>query len=318
RMISAPYCLMIIRIWVAAGDYTEDPRVGKEIIERAVDGYRKLRNTLRYLLGALDGFDPSEAVEPEMMPELERYMLNRLVEMDAQVKSAYEAFDFKRIWRRCIEFSSLDLSAFYLDIRKDALYCDAPSSTRRRAARTVMQACFDRLTAWLAPICVFTTEEAWASRQGKSVGEVPSVHLRQMPETPAEWSDDGLATKWEGLRNIRRVVTGALELARRNKEIGSSNQATVSLYLSSDDLNEVVAGHDLPEFFITGPVIVTVGEIPDGAYSLEDVPGVGVVTGVANTARCARCWRYTEDVGTVAGHPDLCVRCAEVLDEMAS
>ncbi|MBI1391657.1 MAG: isoleucine--tRNA ligase [Alphaproteobacteria bacterium] len=305
------YGAEIIRIWAASGDYTEDPRVGKEIIDSAVDAYRKLRNTIRYLLGALKGFSDAEAADLADMPELERYILHRLAVLDAEVRDAYEQFDFKRVWRRTLDFAAFDLSAFQLDIRKDALYCDAADSPRRRAARTVMSAAFDRLTAWLAPICAFTMEEAWMARHGEAAR---SVHLRQFPETPAEWRDDALAARWDALRRVRRVATGALELARREKRIGSSNEAAITLHLSTDELRAVVAGRDLAELFITGAVDLAAGDGPQGAFRMDDAPGVAVIVSEAGGEKCERCWRYTGDVGAEIDRPDLCGRCAGVVD----
>ncbi len=310
------YGAEIIRIWVASGDYTDDPRVGKEIIDSAVDAYRKLRNTVRYLLGALNGFSEAEAVDVSEMPELERYILHRLAVLDAEVREGYEAFDFKGVWRKVLDFAAFDLSAFHLDIRKDALYCDAPTSTRRRAARTVMAAAFDRLTAWLAPICVFTMEEAWLSRHGEAAS---STHLRQFPETPAAWRDDALAARWERLRAVRRVVTGALELERREKRIGSSNEATVAVYLDADDARAAVDGQDLAELFITAASTrLGEGPAPDAAFKLDDVPGVAVVCDRDEGTKCERCWRYTGDVGSIGAHPYLCARCADVVGRMAA
>ncbi|MEO0398424.1 MAG: isoleucine--tRNA ligase [Pseudomonadota bacterium] len=304
------YGAEVIRIWAASADYTEDTRIGKEIIDSAVDAYRKLRNTLRYLIGALDGYSEGEAVEPAAMPELERYVLHRLAEVDAGVRESYEAFDFKAVWRRVFDFASMDLSAFFLDIRKDSLYCDAPSDPKRRAARNVMAAAFDRLTAWLAPICVFTMEEAWRARHGD---DVASVHLRQFPETPATWRDDALAEKWARLRRVRRVVTGALESARRDKTIGASLEAAPTLYLEADDLAAALDGQDLAELFITSKVTIVREAGPADAFRLDDTDGVAVVSTKSTEKKCERCWRYLPDVGVNPAHPLVCGRCASVV-----
>ena len=303
----------MIRIWVASGDYTEDPRIGKEIIDSAVDAYRKLRNTIRYLLGALKGFEPAERVGVERMPELERYMLHLMAKLDDDVRAAYEAFDFKVVWRKIFDFCALDLSAFYLDIRKDSLYCDHPSADRRRAARTVMEIAFDRLTAWLAPICVFTTEEAWRGRNGE---DARSVHLRRFPETPAAWRNDALAGRWETLRDIRRVVTGAIEVERRDKRIGASLEAAPTLYFKDDAMLSAVKGADLPELFIVSDVAVVKGDGPASAFRLAEAQGLAVVVAVSDHRKCQRCWRYTDDVGVAAGHPDACGRCADTVDRL--
>ena len=304
------YGAEIIRIWVASSDYVEDLRIGPEIINSAVDSYRKLRNTVRYLLGALAGFSEEEALAESDMPSLERYVLHRLAEIDAAVREGYEKFDFKGVWRRVHDFCALDLSAFYLDIRKDSLYCDRPDDRRRRAARTVMHLCFERITAWLAPICVFTMEEAWAARHGEEAG---SVHLRQFPETPLAWRDEALAKEWAGLRKVRRVVTGALEVERREKRIGASLEAAPVVHIADEALFDLCGRHDLAELFITGAVRLEKGEGPAGAFSLDDAPGVAVEPKETEDEKCVRCWRYTDDVGADPAHPSLCARCADAV-----
>ena len=306
------YGAEIIRIWVASADYTDDMRVSKEIIGSAVDAYRKLRNTMRYLLGALHGFDESERVEPAAMPELERYVLHRLAVMDEDVRQGYEAFDFKGVWRKCLDFASMDLSAFYLDIRKDSLYCDRPDDSRRRAARTVMDLVFERLTAWLAPICVFTMEEAWLARFPSEDG---SVHLRQMPQTPAEWRDDALAAKWSDIRAVRRVVTGALEVERREKRIGASLEAGPRVHVAEAKYKDVFDGLDAAEIFITSEASVTTDPAPPDAFRLEgEEGGIAVSPALAAGAKCRRCWRILPEVGSVPSHDDLCFRCAGAVD----
>ena len=311
--IMKEYGADILRIWTASSDYSDDLRIGKEIIGSSVDAYRKLRNTLRYLLGALNGLKADDVVAPDQMPELERYMLHRLAELDGQVRAGYEAFDFKGVWRRLLDFCALDLSAFYLDIRKDSLYCDLPGDVRRKAARTVMHHCFECLTAWLAPIVVFTIEEASKHRHGEYVA---SVHLRTFPETPASWRDDDLAAIWKALRAVRRVVTGALEVERREKRIGASLEASPVLYIEREELRRALAGRDLAELFITSTVTVKEGAGPENAYRLPEVAGVGVISHKSSAKKCARCWRYTEDVGVNAEHPSACGRCADAVSKL--
>jgi len=300
----------ILRIWTASSDYSDDLRIGDEIIGSSVDAYRKLRNTLRYLLGALDGFTEAEAVDVEEMPELERYMLHLLVQLDKDVLAGYEAFDFKSVWRKVLDFCSIDLSAFYLDIRKDALYCDEPGALRRRAARTVMSYAFDRIVAWLAPVCVFTMEEAWLERYKPESG---SIHLQTFPETPAAWRNDALAAEWSKVRNVRRVVTGALEIERREKRIGASLEAAPEVFFADKDLLAAVKKHDLAEFFITSDVSLREGEGSDEAFQLDDVAGVAVTPKKTDTDKCERCWRYTGDVGKNPAYAGLCLRCADAV-----
>lgn len=306
------YGAEIIRIWVASADYTDDMRVSKEIIGSAVDAYRKLRNTMRYLLGALEGFEETERVQPEEMPELERYILHRLSVMDEEVRAGYEAFDFKGVWRKCLDFASFELSAFYLDIRKDSLYCDGPDDPRRRAARTVMDLVFERLTAWLAPICVFTMEEAWLVRFPSEDG---SVHLRQMPETPSGWRNDELAAKWRNIQDVRRVVTGALEVERREKRIGASLEAVPLVHVSDAKHKDVFADLDAAEIFITSDAVITTDSAPGDAFKLEgDNEGIAVSPVKAGGEKCQRCWRILPEVGKHPSHDDLCGRCADVVD----
>lgn len=305
------YGAEIIRIWVASSDYVEDLRISKEIIGNAVDAYRKLRNTLRYLLGALNGYSDDEALAPAEMPELERYVLHRLAVLDGEIKDAYARFDFKAAWRRIMDFASLELSAFYLDVRKDALYCDAPSDTRRRAARNVMNQVLDRLVAWIAPVCVFTAEEVYLSRNPNADG---SVHLTLFPETPDEWRDDALGEKWKKVRAVRRAVTGALEVERREKRIGASLEAAPIVYVADAELRAAYEGLDAAELFITSGATLTGDAAPDGAFRLEgEAADVAVVPAKADGAKCQRCWRVLPEVGNVPAHDDLCQRCADVV-----
>ncbi|KAB2863577.1 MAG: isoleucine--tRNA ligase, partial [Bauldia sp.] len=221
----------ILRLWVMTTDYWEDQRLGKNILQTNIDAYRKLRNTIRWMLGTL-AHDEGEEVAPADMPELERLMLHRLAELDEVVRKGYDAFDFKRITRALIDFMVVELSAFYFDVRKDALYCDAPSSVRRKAAIVVVRHLFDNLVTWLAPMLPFTTEEAWLDRYPDAV----SVHLEQFRAIPAEWKDEALAARWRKVRTVRRVVTGALEVERREKRIGSSLEAAPVVHIADPEL----------------------------------------------------------------------------------
>ena len=211
-------------MWVCAADYADDLRIGPEILKTTVDTYRKLRNTLRWMLGNLAHFHAADRVAPEKMPELERLMLHRLAELDPLVRQAYADFDYKRIFAALNAFMTVDLSAFYFDIRKDALYCDPYSSVTRKACLTVLDHLFRATVIWLAPMLCFTAEEAWLARDPAA----QSVHLEPFPQVPPSWRDDALAEKWRKLRNVRRVVTGALELERAAKRIGSSLEARPS------------------------------------------------------------------------------------------
>ena len=301
----------ILRLWVVGSDYSEDVRIGPEILKRQSDAYRRLRNTLRYLLGALDGYSDVEAVEIEAMPELERWVLHRLAELDKTVRHSVEAFDFHGMFSALHNFCAVDLSAFYFDIRKDRLYCDAPDDVRRRAVRTVLDRCFDCLARWLAPVICFTAEEAWLARHGEAPGR--SVHLELFPDVPADWWDEALDERWRVLRDLRRVVTGALELERAGKRLGSSLQAAVELFVP-ERLIDLLRGIDLAELCITSAGTVRSGPVPGGAFTLPDVADIGARVSAAPGERCERCWRVLPEVGQVPGHDDLCRRCADVVD----
>jgi isoleucyl-tRNA synthetase len=307
--VTNQYGAETLRLWVVASDYSEDLSFGPEIIKRLIDMYRRLRNTLRYLLGNLDGFDASERVAVEDMPELERWVLHRLWELDTVVRKGCNEYDFHRLFRELHDFCAVDLSAFYFDIRKDSLYCDALSDMRRRAARTVLDELFSCLTAWLAPITCFTAEEAWLSR---NPGDAESVHLRVFPEIPVAWRDDALAARWEKIRRVRRVVTGALERERAEKRIGSSLQAAPKVYVTKDYL-AALDGLDAAEIAITSGLSLIEGEVPDGAFTLEEIPGVGVVPATAEGGKCERCWRVLPEVGSRPEAPGTCGRCADAV-----
>jgi isoleucyl-tRNA synthetase len=302
----------ILRLWVAQSDYADDLRIGKDIINSTVDSYRKLRNTMRWLLGNLAHRKPGEDVAPAAMPELERLILSRLAELDGVVREAYGAYDYKRVVAALSNFMNVELSAFYFDIRKDALYCDPISSVRRKACLTVLDQVFGCLTAWLAPILVFTMEECWLERHS---GAADSVHLRQFPELPAAWADAALVARWEKVRAVRRVVTGALEIARRDKSIGSSLEAAPQVFVADAELLAALSGLDFAEIAITSGIGVVAGEGPAEAFRLDEVKGVAVVFARAEGRRCARSWRITEDVGSDPDYPDLSARDAQAMRE---
>jgi len=302
----------ILRMWVCASDYADDLRIGPEILKTTADTYRKLRNTIRWMLGSLAHFHADEAVKIEKMPELERLMLHRLAELDETVRKAYAEFDYKRIFAALSAFMTADLSAFYFDIRKDALYCDPDSSTTRKAALTVIDQLFRCTVTWLAPILCFTTEEAWLSRYG---ADAKSVHLEVFHEVPAAWRDDKLAEKWRKVRQVRRVVTGALEIERAQKRIGSSLEAHPIVHVSNEDLFEAVADVDLAEVCITSAATLAKDEGPADAFRLPDVAGVGVVPNLAEGRKCARSWKVLNTIGADPDYPDVSPRDAQALRE---
>ncbi|MBL6853830.1 MAG: isoleucine--tRNA ligase [Alphaproteobacteria bacterium] len=304
----------IFRLWVASSDFTQDLRMGNDIIQSNTDAYRRLRNTIRFMLANLDGFDEKERVAPVDMPELERFILAKLAELDAIVRESYTVYDFNRVYNTVFSFCTNELSAFYFDIRKDSLYCDARSATRRRATRTVIDEAFRRVVTWLAPILCFTMEEAWLLR---FPGTDESVHLQTFPETTKGWADEALIAKWDRIRVLRRVVTGALEIKRRDKVIGASLEARPVLYVTDAKDAALFDGLDLGEIAITSHARVSTHAAPDDAFRLPDVAGAAVEFHHAEGDKCARCWMILPEVGSHPEHPDLCNRCSEAVDALA-
>jgi isoleucyl-tRNA synthetase len=301
----------ILRLWVMTSDYADDLRVGKAIIQTNIDAYRKLRNTIRWMLGTL-AHDTGEEIALADMPSLERLMLHRLSELDEVVRSGYDAFDFKRVTRALIDFANVELSAFYFDIRKDALYCDAPSSLRRRASLCVIRKIFGCIVTWLAPMLPFTTEEAWLSLKPDAL----SIHLEQFPEVPSDWRNEAVAEKWRTIRDIRRVVTGALEVERREKRIGASLEAAPVVYIADAATADALDGEDFAEICITSDIAVVVGRAPETAFRLEGETGIAVEPKLAEGRKCARSWKVTTDVGTDPAYPDVTLRDAAALREL--
>ena len=303
----------ILRLWVAASDYSDDLRIGKEILKTTTDTYRKLRNTLRWMLGSLAHFSDADRVAFDAMPELERYMLHELAAVEASVLQAYAAFDYKRVLALLIPFMTIDLSAFYFDIRKDVLYCDPISSPTRRACLTVLDHIFRRTIGWLAPVLCFTAEETWLARHPSEEG---SVHLEDYPQAPSEdWRNDDLAKKWATIRAVRRVVTGALEIERAAKRIGTALEAAPAIYVSDAELRATLADVDLAEVCITSAARLETGVGPDEAFRLKDVPGVVVVVHRAEGRKCARSWKVLPDIGADPDYPDVSPRDAKALRE---
>jgi isoleucyl-tRNA synthetase len=302
----------ILRMWCCASDYADDLRIGPEILKTTVETYRKLRNTIRWMLGSLAHFRDADRIAPAEMPELERLMLHRLVELDGQVRQAYAEFDYKRIFAALNAFMTSDLSAFYFDIRKDALYCDPISSVTRKACLTVLEHLFRATVCWLAPMLPFTAEEAWLARYPSPEG---SVHLETFPELPAAWRDEALAEKWRKVRLVRRVVTGALEIARAQKRIGSSLEAAPIVYVSDEDLFAALVEIDLAEVSITSAATLVEGDGPASAFRLDEVRGVAVEVRLAEGTKCARSWKILASVGSDPAYPDVSPRDAKALRE---
>ncbi len=298
--VTKEYGADILRLWVMNTDTSEDQRIGREILKQQSELYRRLRNTLRWLLGALAGFSEEERVDATQMPELERYVLHRVAELDSRLRRAVDTHEWAGVYADIHNFCSADLSAFYFDIRKDALYCDRQDAPRRRAARTVLDVLHRCLTTWLAPVLCFTAEEAWCVR----FGDAESVHLQGFPEIPEGWHDPALAARWALIREARRELTGGIEVLRGAGEIGSSLQASVEFGLPPQyrDLLDAADWQDL--------AIVS-------ALTMSESDTIQVRVNVAPGGKCARCWRVLTEVGTVAAHPALCLRCTDAVDSAA-
>ncbi|MBU0863331.1 MAG: isoleucine--tRNA ligase, partial [Alphaproteobacteria bacterium] len=289
----------ILRLWALSVDFTEDHRIGKEILTGVADQYRKLRNTFRYLLGALEGFSEEERVtDVAAMPELERYMLSLLADLDAKLARAVDDFDFNSYTRLLSDFCNEDLSAFYFDIRKDSLYCDigpaAPLGTdKRRAYRTVLDTLFHALVRYAAPVLVFTSEEVWGTRYP----DAGSVHLLEWPELPAFERDKAMVIRNTELRALRGQVTEAIEPLRRDKQVRSSLEAEITMSDLDVILQDLDRNH-LAETFISGTVHL--------------VPGhEGITITPTTDHKCGRCWRHLPEV---TGDGNLCDRCETVLN----
>jgi isoleucyl-tRNA synthetase len=296
--VADKYGADILRLWAMMSDTTEDLRIGPEILKQQAELYRRLRNTLRWLLGSLDGFTENERVAEADMPALERWVLHRLTELDRRIRAAVESYDWTGVYPELHNFCAGDLSAFYFDIRKDALYCDRPDSLRRRAARTVLDHLHRCLTTWLAPVLCFTADEAWCAR----FGEDDSVHLHTFPVLPASWHDPALGAEWETIRAIRRRITVPIEDMRRANTLGSSLQAAVVLPLSAEH-ESLLTDDEWAEVAIVSTVRT---ELDDGE------PDAMIV--LAPGDKCARCWRVLQEVGTQAAHPALCLRCTDAVE----
>ncbi|WP_310475479.1 isoleucine--tRNA ligase [Sandarakinorhabdus sp.] len=284
----------ILRLWALSVDFTEDHRIGDEILKGVADQYRKLRNTFRYLLGALDGWSEAERLPVAEMPALERWVLHKLAVLSGELRAAAIAYDFNRYVSLITEFVQNDLSAFAMDVRKDSLYCDAPASTTRRAWRTVLDVTFHALTRWLAPVMVFTAEEVWGTRYP----DAGSVHLLEWPDIDAAWQDEALAQQFNLARKLREEVYLKLEEMRRAKEIGSFLEATVRIETTDEDHFVAAQELDLAELLLVARV-----DLLKGASN-------ALTVGKTDDAKCARCWRYLPDVNSES---ELCGRCDAVV-----
>ena len=289
----------VLRLWVVGSDYYDDLRIGKEILVRHSDHYRRLRNTLRYLLGALNGFEEKEIIDFDEMPELEQWVLHRVAELGKKIEENTEKFNLHDIYTDIHNFCSIDLSAFYFDIRKDTLYCEELNGKERRACRTVMDILFNSLTTWLAPIICFTAEEAWQSRYNDPEN---SVHLQTYFKPKESWFDQNIATRWTNIREFRSIVTTAIEEKRKDGLLGSSLQAKVIIFTNQNVCDELI-DINLSDLFICSDVEININnEIKDN--------NIDVNIELASGGKCLRCWKVVKEV---KDDIEICNRCKSVI-----
>ena len=305
------------RLWAASVDYRSDINTSRSIIANMEEPYRRFRNTFRYLLGNLADFDPEHhRVGLDQMGELDRWALSRLQAVVAEVLKAYEEYQFYRVYQRLYTFCTVDLSAFYLDVVKDRLYCEGKDSVGRRAAQTVLYELLEALVRLLAPILIHTCEEVWDHMPWRE--DLESIHLARFPELRPEWRDEALEARWKQLIAVRDEVARELEKLRAAKKIGSGLDARVTLYAEGELLELLRSAESvLPEAFIVSEVEVREGDSPDAVKGV-DLPALGIVAEPSQRAKCVRCWRLLPSVGQVAEHPGLCERCARVVSQMST
>ena len=311
QQVIKQYGADILRLWVAQSDYTVDLRIGDEILKGVTDSYRKLRNTARFLLGNLSTFDDNDDISYGQLPDLEKYILHRVCEIDKKIKSFYQNYSFQAVFQTYFQFCTQDLSSFYFDIRKDVLYCDPENSLKRRATLKVLDILFFRLVTWFSPILPFTMEEVYLERFPELDS---SVHLLDIPSNEKDWYNTEIVNQWDKIRNVRRVVTGAIEVLRQDKIIGSSLEASPIIYIKDKELFEIIKLVDMSEICITSDIKVefSAAEFAETCFVLDDVKGVGVVCKTAEGKKCLRCWTLSMQLDKREG--DLCDRCQEAVN----
>jgi len=303
----------ILRLWVASSDYTEDLKIGPEIIKSNVEYYRKIRNTIRFILANLNNWDEKlEKVDIGDLPELERLILHKIYILNQQVQTNYKNFDFLKSFNAAFNFCTNDLSSFYFDVRKDSLYCDARNSHTRKSTRTVLNYLFYFLVKILAPILCFSMEEAWLVRKNNN----DSVHLHDFEDIPKNWLDEDLNKKWNNILSLRKVVNGAIEIERQSKKIRSSLEAIPAIYCQNKAVEESIKNLDLSEIFITSSVYFSTNKKPDQkSFSLDSCSNVHVIIEKATGEKCERCWKVNKDIseGGVKNNAFLCNRCSLIV-----
>ena len=298
----------ILRLWVAMTDITEDVRISSEVLKGINESYRRLRNTLRFTLGALNNFKTNERLEYKSMPEIEHWVLARLYELNKLLEISVKNYNFQSFYSELHNFCALDLSAFYFDIRKDSLYCDSFSDFKRRASRTVLEQLFICLSSWLAPVLCYTAEEAWLSYKDN---DKSSIHLEEFPKISSKFNNEKLLKKWSLLRSIRRVITGALEVARKDRIIGSSLDAKIIIYSKNKDHINLLKEVDLNELSIVSDSSIIKESIPSAAYKEQNIEDIGVLVLRAEGNKCERCWKMETNLKN-----SICERCSEVIGDL--
>ena len=297
------YGVDILRLWVVASDYYDDLKLDNAILQAQTDSYRRIRNTLRYLIGNLYEFKENEKIDVAEFPELEKFILHRLWKIDQTIQNCISSYNFHLMFTTLLNFCSNDLSSFYFDIRKDTIYCDSFNSKKRRAARTLLDILFNYIVRWLAPFLVFTCEEAW-----KSKGNGLSIHLEEFFKTDIKFKNDVIAKKWEKVKDIRKVITGALEVKRADKTIGSSLESHVDIYLSKE-INSIIENIDMAEIAITSSATIMTGDNHSSGFSIDDIKDVVVDVKKAEGTKCKRCWKFDSEINS----SDICKRCFFVI-----
>tara|TARA_Y100000590_G_C15708449_1_gene1009475 strand:- start:1169 stop:2671 length:1503 start_codon:yes stop_codon:yes gene_type:complete len=301
------YGVDILRLWVVASDYYDDLKLDDAILHAQTDSYRRIRNTFRYLIGNLDGFDESEEIEIQKFPELEKFILHRLWEVDQIVQNCISSYNFHLMFTTLLNFCSNDLSSFYFDIRKDTIYCDKKESIKRRSSRTLLNILFNCLVRWLAPTLVFTCEEAW-----KAKGNHASIHLEDFYKINDSFNNENINQKWQIIKNIRKVITGAIEIQRLNKVIRSSLEASIKLFVSSSIISKI-NNVSLSEISITSDVKIIESDNHENNFCIEEIKNISVNVEKAKGYKCARCWQVLNEIKR---SEEICSRCQDAIDSI--
>jgi isoleucyl-tRNA synthetase len=296
----------ILRLWVVASDYYDDLKLDNSILNAQADSYRRIRNTFRYLIGNLNGFNDSEKIPIEQFPELEKYILHRLWDINQVIQICIRDFNFHLIFTTLLNFCSNELSSFYFDIRKDSIYCDRKDSIVRRSARTLLDILFNNLVRWFAPSLVFTCEEAWKARGNES-----SIHLEDFESINNKFKNEAINKKWKIIKDVRKVITGALELKRAEKIIGSSLEASIIIYASSDIIS-CLKNINLSEIAITSSAKLIESQNHNEGFSINEIEEVSVLVNKAVGHKCNRCWKITEEI---KNKEDICLRCENAISQ---